>query len=376
MNSMPPEPPLPNSEADYNPAPRRGGVGAAPFEPDSHRPFGVDDVPIPAHLLSPPETPDLNAAWAAVLGGDHDPIPKRGHNKFFNYDYATADDIRSYVGREVGKNGLHYEQHMAGYTVWGNLIRVTYYFVVRHSSGQSSPPIRHDELVRTTSEKGTPDDKALGKAGVLALKNFSKVHFSVDTGDLMDDPDADGPVVEPKKATPNQSANRSAPRDHAPPQPTDGWRAVLPDEVFAPGRSFRMNQSTGVNEVHEPPKTPTEATFAERAETSLNSEPNGTKWLKVLDACLAQAQTLDDIGAVRAVDSFKFTMAKAPTLIKQQIEDMIAKAVVRLSPPFNGNGKHDETMEGNGESTAAAVAEALKAEKTEEDGKEWEPGDP
>ncbi len=35
--------------------------------------------------------------------------------------------------------------------------------------------------------------------------------------------------------------------------PPTGWRPVTPEEVFEPGRSFRMNQTTGVSEVYEPP---------------------------------------------------------------------------------------------------------------------------
>jgi putative DNA primase/helicase len=39
---------------------------------------------------------------------------------------------------------------------------------------------------------------------------------------------------------------------YEPPPPT-GWRPVAPEEVFEPGRHFRMNQTTGVSEVYEPP---------------------------------------------------------------------------------------------------------------------------
>ncbi len=38
-----------------------------------------------------------------------------------------------------------------------------------------------------------------------------------------------------------------------PTQPPTGWRPVAPEEVFEPGRDFRMNQTTGVSEVYEPP---------------------------------------------------------------------------------------------------------------------------
>ena len=39
---------------------------------------------------------------------------------------------------------------------------------------------------------------------------------------------------------------------YEPPPPT-GWRPVAPEEVFEPGRHFRMNQTTGLSEVYEPP---------------------------------------------------------------------------------------------------------------------------
>jgi phage recombination protein Bet len=132
-------------------------------------------------------------------------------------------------------------------------------------------------------------------------------------------------------------------------------------------------------------ETAMEQTFIDRAEISLNAEPNGTKWLKVLDACLAQAATLDDIAGIRGVSSFNFTMENAPSLIKERIEDMMKAAAARVSAPekpnegpsFNGNGNGHE-LAGNGtnatkaeattvQDEAKSVANALKAKPDNDD---------
>jgi hypothetical protein len=85
---------------------------------------------------------------------------------------------------------------------------------------------------------------------------------------------AENPPPAPDRGAPNQSIDtRTAPlmegfnqaepapaATQLPPSPVapetvaaGGWRAVKPDEVFQPGRQFRMNQSTGASEVYEPP---------------------------------------------------------------------------------------------------------------------------
>lgn len=154
-----------------------------------------------------------------------------------------------------------------------------------------------------------------------------------------------------------------------------------------------------------------DATFIERAAISLVEEKNATAWLKVLDAVFAQAPTVDDIAAIRGFETVKAARANAPTLIKGRIEDMIAAAIVRLSPKpaapqqepeqgtggpawdaTNGNGTHDLAGQGTNvtqatgdAATGAAVREEvekvagdLAAEKPEgeEDDAEWMPGDP
>jgi phage recombination protein Bet len=114
------------------------------------------------------------------------------------------------------------------------------------------------------------------------------------------------------------------------------------------------------------------STFLDRAEISLNAEQNGTKWLKILEAVLAEAPTLDDLTGLRAIESVKFTQANAPSLIKAQIKEAFANAAIRLAPQFNGNGKHAPEAEAE----VKTVADALKAEPNDDPEKEFEPGDP
>jgi hypothetical protein len=54
----------------------------------------------------------------------------------------------------------------------------------------------------------------------------------------------------------------------------DGWRDVRPDEVFEPGRQFRMNQTDGTTQVYDPQPelaTSTEVTWSARGR---DGEPN------------------------------------------------------------------------------------------------------
>jgi hypothetical protein len=139
-------------------------------------------------------TPELNKAVADVLA-EMKWVEKRGHNKFFNYDYATADDIREHVARLLGGHGLSYVQHEDEIQPSGPLLRVTYWFQVVHQSGQKGPFERVTVLTNAISERGKADDKALSKARVLALKDWTKNRFSIPAGDdPSTDPDFDGNV--------------------------------------------------------------------------------------------------------------------------------------------------------------------------------------
>jgi hypothetical protein len=132
-----------------------------------------------------------------VLADSDETVPKRGENKHFNYKYATADDLRLHVGKRIGKHGLSYEQHEAGYTPFGSLIAVHYFFVLVHASGETAPPERRSVLVNLVSNRGSPDEKAFSKASVLALKDWAKIKLSIATGDQAEDPDAhEAPVTQ------------------------------------------------------------------------------------------------------------------------------------------------------------------------------------
>lgn len=322
------EPPPPSGEADYASGGKRRNFAGGAAIIGAAEPFGINDVPIPMHLIDREPTPELNEAWARVLEKEHESIPKTGHNKFFGYRYATADDIRKYVGKTLGENGLYYEQHVAGFTPWGHLIRVTYYFVVRHKSGESSPPIRHDELAKTTTEKGFPDDKALGKVGVLALKNWSKEHFSIDTGDLTDDPDGDGPVGEPPadqgRITPQ---NRPAARSGAP----AGSR--------------------------QPAQTKPPEDFAARATAALEGERDSMAWLETLRAILADVRSLDELASVRTIPSFKVFMRDGPAKFRSEIDSKVREIAVKFAPPDDVHLSGEAAS--GGEAKASAEADGL-----------------
>lgn len=73
--------------------------------------------------------------------------------------------------------------------------------------------------------------------------------------------------------------------------------------------------------------------FLVRAEMALTSEPNGTKWLGVLTRMAQECPTVDDLDGLQTMESVAEGSAKAPKLIKSQMEDLFAAARKRLAMP-------------------------------------------
>jgi hypothetical protein len=85
-------------------------------------------------------------------------------------------------------------------------------------------------------------------------------------------PGAAGPATIPPYAPGTRAAPLMEGFNRAEPAPetvaAGGWRPVRPDEVFQPGQQFRMNQSTGVSEVYEPPGAQSVGAAASREGTA------------------------------------------------------------------------------------------------------------
>lgn len=247
--ALPPEPPPITSEGDYaRPAPQRQRAPAASasnaFVPATF--YGVE-LPVPSVLKDAPSTPDLNKAISAALkdGSDAGNVPKRGYNKYHDYKFATADDIRAYVGKILSAHGLSYEQHEVGYTSMGPLLAVHYFFVLVHESGQRGLPERVSVFARLFDNKGQPDDKSLSKASVLALKDWSKSRFSIPTGDALEDPDTN--FSEPDDERPPRQDSRPY-RQQASYPPQFGTASYAPDEPTP----FKFQSREGITDHRDP----------------------------------------------------------------------------------------------------------------------------
>jgi putative DNA primase/helicase len=69
---------------------------------------------------------------------------------------------------------------------------------------------------------------------------------------MADAPNDDGMSIDEMVAEAIRKVNWSNRSKQQSPSADDGWRPVMDGELFPPGRNFRMNQTTGVNEVYEP----------------------------------------------------------------------------------------------------------------------------
>lgn len=76
-----------------------------------------------------------------------------------------------------------------------------------------------------------------------------------------------------------------------------------------------------------------EMTWVEQLEAKLSNEPNGTKWLKLLDTELALVPTKEDAEAVGGLASVGAAYEKAPDMIKERINDMMRKAIAKFDEP-------------------------------------------
>jgi hypothetical protein len=305
---MPPEPPPPASEADY----LNGGAkrhAATVIATQDVGVFGISP-PVPQHLISRSPTPELNKAQAAVLAESDESIPKRGYNKFHQYAYATADDLRMHVAQIIGKHGLSYEQHHGGYTMtpYGSMAEITYWFVLKHSSGEERPPQRFPVFALLTNKSGG-DDKAMSKAMVLALKDWSKSTFSISTGDMLEDPDADDSRPLPPVPTQQPTQHRAAG-----PKKSDGTQAFR-----NAGLPPKVEKAAGQPDA-----------WVEGVIAGLDAEQNGPKWLELFSKQMPMCTTMGQVLAIKRAKSVQWALKEFPPEVKRQIESLLSAATDRL----------------------------------------------
>lgn len=144
--------------------------------------------------------------------------------------------------------------------------------------------------------------------------------------------------------------------------------------------------------------------FMAQTDTMLRTAKNGSEAHKVLIRAYELAPTLDDLAGLEGHPFRRVVRDTFPSYLREAADKACADATERLGPkdkpwadptwdaPTNGNGKHD--LSGHGTNTTAATAEAstpdavreevakvagelaAHPDDTEEEGKEWMPGDP
>lgn len=137
-------------------------------------------------------------------------IQKTGTNEFHKYKYASIEGVLEKVQPALVECGLAVSQNEVSHAIVAeaNLMEATYEFVLSHSSGAHSTPIRHTGLAALRNSKGGYDDKALNKCHTAARKYFILGMFQIPTG-LDADADDAQPQHEPPPKVDRTAAAKS-----------------------------------------------------------------------------------------------------------------------------------------------------------------------
>ena len=164
----------------------------------------------------------------ALVMGEINRVPKNGRNAKFNYDFATAEDVKDVVRKAMSKHNLallidlpEYEietfktTNATGTRVRGNIIYTL-------ACGETGATV-------TTSmpmEAVDYQDKVFSKLYTIGLKYFLINTFAISTGDeIADDPDAEG-----ETAAVTQKQTKKQPKKQPP--PPKATAPTSPDELM------------------------------------------------------------------------------------------------------------------------------------------------
>lgn len=183
----------------YSPAQERLPAALPGSVPDAQLPDAISRALVPMQMRAPealPAKPSANVAKrVAAVMSEIQRIEKRGHNKHFNFDFATIDDIRAAMATLCGKHGLAWRQTELLIFPLGKLLGVTYQFTLLAEDEPEHEAFPTNVTVLTAIQtKAGLDEKAFSKARALAWKDWAKSQFSIPTGEDPEeaDPDASG----------------------------------------------------------------------------------------------------------------------------------------------------------------------------------------
>lgn len=127
---------------------------------------------------------ELNKAVCAVMSEVHS-LKKAEDNKHGNYKYVSVDAFKDFVRPLMAKHGLSLSQNEVDFaldTVQGRngptvVARITYEFIMRHTSGEVDPAERATIVLPYTGAQ------TAGAAKSYVIKEYMKGKFLVSTGD-------------------------------------------------------------------------------------------------------------------------------------------------------------------------------------------------
>jgi ERF superfamily protein len=175
-------------------------------------------------------------------------IPKRGHNKFHNYNYALVDDVLDALTPLMGEAGLCiWQNQLEIKNIEGNRVVVLYEFTVTHESGQVSIPLCQPGSATARDSKGNWDDKCLAKCHTQARKYFLLSLFQVPAGDF---PDSDNDDANQRPASRPVPGPKSAPQQAAPRAPEQESAGAI-DPAEGPPQRLQLPQGTTAQQFAE-----------------------------------------------------------------------------------------------------------------------------
>lgn len=151
----------------------------------------------------------LYAKMARVMG-KLERLPKSGHNKHFNYHYATESDVADAIRKAMADEQIALLVDIAEFSREGKrtILKINFTFACGESGATATQT--------WYGEADDMQDKGINKAATSAEKYFLMKTFLISAGDMADDPDSgmdEDTPAQPKnkqKATPLKVTSKTA----------------------------------------------------------------------------------------------------------------------------------------------------------------------
>jgi hypothetical protein len=212
-------------------------------------------------------------------------VPKRGHNKHFDYRFATEVDVSAALQTRLADAGIMVIPGITGHRREGKLtaIDMTFTFIDSESGEEIVTPwAGHGE---DSSDKGMP------KAITGALKYFLLKTFLVPTGDDPEASDAEGRRT--SRPAQRSRGNEPPPDDPRPGADPSDARKITPEMLQ------RLRSTMALHEVNEP-------AFGRWMREAFGYTKWGDIQRKDYDAIVARAQSGPAEGSQVTADDIPF----------------------------------------------------------------------